>query len=455
VKVRNRTIGPEHAADAITYELERRTKLPIRWAFAVLKGVADREGRFVWHPLALKLAVLPHDLLDFADVLNALESAGLVFRYTSMGRAFGCIPGFHDDQAVNPRETASILPEPTPADFERWRMRAVGTLFEGVDASGTREGAPPDASGTRDPITREPRVVDASESPPNRTNSNGGPEPPARSLEIDDFLSPDKINDLHDFTETLDASTTREAPVNGNGTGSRARGFFSSSVVSSSSSNPEKETTTPESYYASLRNSGPPQPELPAVVHPSAQRLMTTGFVPAGSAQALPAIRGKRTLEAIRERLAQVTTEIASGARRRLLKDQRLKLGAEIVFGYWMEVFNHPRATLATDDARERTLVRHLKDNGEDISELLYVIDGARKDTPRNKDTGEVYDGIPTLFRDRAQIERFANRMPGYKAEKPHPVAVQYADLFRELTEPEAQERAGQVPLLMSGDNGE
>jgi hypothetical protein len=118
------------------------------------------------------------------------------------------------------------------------------------------------------------------------------------------------------------------------------------------------------------------------------------------------------------------------------LKDQRLKLGAEIVFGYWMEVFNHPRATLATDDARERTLVRHLKDNGEDISELLYVIDGARKDTPRNKDTGEVYDGIPTLFRDRAQIERFANRMPGYKAEKPHPVAVQYADLFRELTEP-------------------
>jgi hypothetical protein len=169
-----------------------------------------------------------------------------------------------------------------------------------------------------------------------------------------------------------------------------------------------------------------------------------------GSAQALPAIRGKRTADAVRERLAQVVTEIATGARRRLLTDQRRKLGCEIVFGYWMELFNHPRTIF--DDKREATIARLLRDNGDDVGELLYALDGARKSPPRSNDGGETYDGIQTLLRDRAQVERFAERMPAYKRGDPHPVMAQYAAMFRELSESEVQENNGQVPLLTSGE---
>jgi hypothetical protein len=60
MKPRNRTIGPAHAIDEHVYELERVSGLPIRWAFAMLKLVADREGRFPWLPNQIKRAVLPY-----------------------------------------------------------------------------------------------------------------------------------------------------------------------------------------------------------------------------------------------------------------------------------------------------------------------------------------------------------------------------------------------------------
>jgi hypothetical protein len=80
MKPRNRTIGPAHAIDEHVYELERVSGLPIRWAFAMLKLVADREGRFPWLPNQIKRAVLPYDVLDVNAVLSILERGGLVCR---------------------------------------------------------------------------------------------------------------------------------------------------------------------------------------------------------------------------------------------------------------------------------------------------------------------------------------------------------------------------------------
>jgi hypothetical protein len=62
MKPRNRTIGPAHAIDEHVYELERVSGLPIRWAFAMLKLVADREGRFPWLPNRIKREVWPYDV---------------------------------------------------------------------------------------------------------------------------------------------------------------------------------------------------------------------------------------------------------------------------------------------------------------------------------------------------------------------------------------------------------
>jgi hypothetical protein len=442
MKPRNRTIGPAHAIDEHVYELERVSGLPIRWAFAMLKLVADREGRFPSLPNQIKRAVLPYDVLDVNAVLSILERGGLVCRYEFAGRAYGCIPTFTVDQAVNPRESASILPPPSPLDIARWQSRA-STTTGSVDASATREAREPVARNG-EPLTRQARVSDAKGPDP---NSNGGPEPPGSSSQNGNGASPHKITDLQEIPPELDASTTRGARVGLGQSASRSRAVFSSSVVGSSSSTEGKKEQTPESLLTSFVNSAPPESSSTALTTVPRRAVEVAD---GGSAQALPAIRGKRTADAIRERLAQVATEIATGARRRLLKDQRRKLGCEIVFGYWMELFNHPRTVF--DEKREGTIARRLQENHDDVGELLYALDGARKDLPRNSDSGEIYDGIQTLLRDRGQVDRFAERIAAYKRGVPHPVMAQYADMFRQLSDVEIQENNGQVPLLTSGE---
>lgn len=220
-------------------------------------------------------------------------------------------------------------------------------------------------------------------------------------------------NGLYDRSRVNDASVTGQARVGV----SLARAGFGSSVALDLASSSERETTNlPENSSATLRSS-----LVPPVASPR----------PSRAAQALPAIRGPRNVEAIRDRLATVLAEIQSGARTHLRKEQRAKLAAEIVFGYWMKVFNHPRAILAENDKREATIVRRYEEAREDLSTLLYVLDGARKDPPRAND--QIYDGLQTIFRDRAQVERFAEKMPGYREGKVHPVAAHYARIFADI----------------------
>lgn len=91
------------------------------------------------------------------------------------------------------------------------------------------------------------------------------------------------------------------------------------------------------------------------------------------------------------------------------------------VFAYWRDAMGKSDATMF-DHKRERRLVGCLQENGGDVSELLYAVDGALKDDwlmGRDPKSPRRYDGIEHIFRDRAQIERLCElaSMNG----QPHP----------------------------------
>lgn len=109
---RIRTIKPEFFKDPDLYDLEQEVGLPIRVAFAGLWGCCDREGRFVWKPRQLKVDILPHDLVDFSRVLDALATRGFVIKYEVDGQEYGLVRSFTKHQIINNRESASIIPAP-------------------------------------------------------------------------------------------------------------------------------------------------------------------------------------------------------------------------------------------------------------------------------------------------------------------------------------------------------
>lgn len=109
---RTRLIRPGFFKDADLYDAEVASGLPLRVAFAGLWTVTDREGRFVWKPREIKPDVLPHDPVDLAAVLDALEKHGFVQRYVVDSKSYGLIPSFKDHQTFHKTEPPSQLPAP-------------------------------------------------------------------------------------------------------------------------------------------------------------------------------------------------------------------------------------------------------------------------------------------------------------------------------------------------------
>ena len=141
---RIRTVKPELAKHELLFALEQELKAPVRFAWVMLFGHADREGRFKWRPNALKTDILPYDEIDFSRVLDAWVTRGLLVRYRVRNEWYGCIPTFRKHQAINPRESASELPSPDKAD------EVIDfTDQEPTHASVTRQSRVDDASVTR------------------------------------------------------------------------------------------------------------------------------------------------------------------------------------------------------------------------------------------------------------------------------------------------------------------
>ncbi len=130
---RIRTVKPELFRHEELFNAEKESGLPLRLAFIGLFTVCDRAGRFRWKPSAIKLDILPYDVIDIATVLDALVSYGFLVKYGLADHLYGCILSFPKHQVINNREKDSELPE----------------YSEEFDASPTREPRVPHASTTR------------------------------------------------------------------------------------------------------------------------------------------------------------------------------------------------------------------------------------------------------------------------------------------------------------------
>lgn len=107
--------------------------------------------------------------------------------------------------------------------------------------------------------------------------------------------------------------------------------------------------------------------------------------------------------------------------------DRYLHTCAALIFAYWSARTNHPAAIF--DPKRERTIVARLRESGGNVDEGLFVVKGLFKDHRLMGDNGRdrKYDGIETIFRDRAMVERLAE-LGGYEGQH-HPMAVKYLHL--------------------------
>jgi Meiotically up-regulated gene 113 len=419
------------------YDLEISTKLPIRLAFAGLWCWTDREGRFEWKPRELKLNILPYDDVDFSAILDALASAGFVVPYEVKGRRFGWVPTFTKHQNINPREAASELPEP-PADiaghatdaamlggFHIYKKGGDGFVYLALARKawlikiGFAERDPQQrvdalSCGSPEPL----ELVDAIKVPRSKENELHQALAPHRVHGEWYAITPESLAILAaSFTEAsrvLDASATREGRVTAEVKGSELKG------------------TEEDQQHGGLGAAGAQiEPEPTEAAAAPSEPTLSEIVVSAAKPAPLPAIIGKRTFVAVRDRLASVSAEIMEGTRLRLRKADLRILQAELVFGYWVAKTGHEKSIF--DPKRERLLIKHLDANGGDVSEMLYTIDGSLKDDHlqgRKPDSDRKYDGIETIFRDRGQVERLAGLMKAYRESKPHRMVEKYADIM-------------------------
>ncbi|HBB9211342.1 TPA: hypothetical protein JRS25_004116 [Escherichia coli] len=84
-----------------------------------------------------------------------------------------------------------------------------------------------------------------------------------------------------------------------------------------------------------------------------------------------------------------------------------LEIDEEIIFNHWKEVMNHPNAKF--DKKRKQRIKARIKD-GFSAGELCRAITGASYDDwimGRSSNSTKKYDGIETVLRDVAQVEKF------------------------------------------------
>ena len=137
---RIRTIKPEFFTSEDIVSLTPLARL----LYIALWCEADREGRMAWKPKTFKMRYFPGDSCSIEKLCDELLDADLVVCY---GEKYAFIPAFHAHQHINPRETATQIPEP---DFDASSTRAprVSTRAnldmhcanQEVHAQGGREG---------------------------------------------------------------------------------------------------------------------------------------------------------------------------------------------------------------------------------------------------------------------------------------------------------------------------
>lgn len=105
-------------------------------------------------------------------------------------------------------------------------------------------------------------------------------------------------------------------------------------------------------------------------------------------------------------------------------RESKHRAEAELVFRYWQAKLGHTKAMFSRD--REAKLVARLRE-GSTPDELCYAVDGiAKSPWHMGENPGaQRYDGIELLFRNRANVEKFASSQRGFRDGKPHPFVAE------------------------------
>ena len=148
---RIRTIKPEFFTSEDIVSLSPLARL----LYIALWCEADREGRMAWKPRTFKLRYFPSDDCDIDGLCAEIVGRGMVKLY---GDGLAYIPAFSDHQHVNPRESASTLPDPDASPRVRTRHSRdsdaqVGKEGKGKEGKGTLVAMPEDWQMPPDWIT--------------------------------------------------------------------------------------------------------------------------------------------------------------------------------------------------------------------------------------------------------------------------------------------------------------
>lgn len=117
---RIRTIKPEFFTSEDIVSLSPLARL----LYIALWCEADKEGRLVWKPMTFKLRYVPGDNCDIHELCKEILDRGLVKLY---GEGLAFIPSFSAHQHINPRESASQLPDHKEQPRVGTRQPRVGT----------------------------------------------------------------------------------------------------------------------------------------------------------------------------------------------------------------------------------------------------------------------------------------------------------------------------------------
>jgi hypothetical protein len=136
-----------------------------------------------------------------------------------------------------------------------------------------------------------------------------------------------------------------------------------------------------------------------------------------------------RCLTLVSTRARTFLESVRDGAIQAAKREVLYRQFGEVIFAYWAAKLDHPRAIL--DDKREKKIAQRLRESRGDWGLLCYAIDGALRDDflmGRSGQSPRRYDGIETIFRDRAQVERLAELCPKFRNGQPHPLVTKYSN---------------------------
>lgn len=105
---RARNIKPGFFTNDVLCELPALTRL----LFAGIWTICDRSGRLEDRPKKIRAEVLPYDVCDPEEMLQALEKNGFISRYSAGGKCVIQVLAWGKHQNPHSKETASTLPTP-------------------------------------------------------------------------------------------------------------------------------------------------------------------------------------------------------------------------------------------------------------------------------------------------------------------------------------------------------